>query len=142
MSAPNLLIAFQDVTTWGWWRNLCRPGFSHCFAVQPVYAEGPGWYLGALKSNASQDHGLKPIIFPVTMEQAAKDLIADGCTVVDASSLRNTSPKKLPSLALLWCVSCCKAIAGVRSARVLTPHGLYKWLLANGGVELEAGPRR
>ena len=98
-----------------------KAGFRHCFAYQQT---DPGWVLcdplgcGLLLRAAPE----------LPARSLLTSLAALGATVVAVA--RQPEPSPLSCLRPITCVEICKRLLGRRAAAVVTPHQLFRDLLA------------
>jgi hypothetical protein len=98
-----------------------KAGFRHCFAYQQTDS---GWVLcdplgsGLLLQAAPE----------LPAQSLLTSLAALGATVVAVT--RQPEPSPLPWLRPVTCVEICKRLVGRRAAFVMTPHQLFRDLLA------------
>ncbi len=117
------LVVFEDRPDSRWLRPL-RAGFRHCFCLVRA---GDGWIL--CDSRAS---GLHIMPAPaVGVEPLARSYAALGATVVGlAGPLRPAAARGFPP-APFTCVEVVRRLLGLGGRPVLTPHGLFRRLLAD-----------
>lgn len=112
------------------WLRLLKPGFRHCFLI---LNDGRHW-LTLDPMAGWTEVAVQPV-------PAAFDLIEwyrqQGFLVVPAT-IRAQPARPLP-LAPFTCVEAVKRALGLRAWRVLTPHQLFRRLLADGRRRLRAG---
>ena len=108
-----------------WLDWLTRPGFRHCYILQP---EGDVTLI------------FNPLATSILLEFAEfpARLCADAC-LGQGMRVLAVAPRFIPDYiprGLLTCVSACKAALGVNAWHVITPYQLYRHLLAHGAEEL------
>lgn len=111
------------------WRalGLLPPGFGHCFAFcEP----SPGLVL----VYNLQPGGIEHRLITTFAYAMVRDYRADGARVVVAET-RVVGYVRRRSLPILTCASVVGALLGVRGW-VVTPRGLYRRLIADGGREI------
>lgn len=127
-------VVFKTADRPRWWhRPFAREGFGHtfCFAqtghfITMVDPANHGVVVQTL-------YNLEDSNITINADALALAYVQQGYTVVYYENKVDVSKYLLhfvPS-----CVTVVKYILGITS-RALTPHGLYQWLLSNGGVKL------
>lgn len=139
-------MVFCDAERVPWWmKPFVRPGFEHCFALAQVgpvvcvveqvnYAILQHTYWQTLQLPEGAEVALYGCL---DVEELAAKWAAEGYMVVRfRSRFSSTHRVWTPCNLLPSCVSLCKNLLGVK-AWAQTPLQLYRWLLAQGGEQVE-----
>lgn len=118
-----------------WWRLFTRGGFKHCFATRAIIEKGRVRYWLNVSAGV---YWLD--VSPLEIEEVGQNL-ADVVTEGDMTPRILRWPfapeSRYYHRGLITCVSQIKYLLGLRCPRVMTPVGLYDWMVANGAFPLE-----
>jgi len=112
-----------------WWLVYLRPGFRHVHAAR--YDGGGRWQVVQVVAHRLEVSTIPEPDYPARMRES-------GARVLEVE--RDIRREYVPQLGYS-CVSVTKALLGVRGARILTPYGLWSYLLPHGTGHPEGNTR-
>lgn len=118
IDVSDYYIAFIATESENWWRFFTRKGFGHCYVFTGI---------GEMTQSVDYLNGNIEITFiDLKADIYAFHLIRRHDAKV--LKIKNVISKKQGFRGLLYCVSLCKAVLGIRNCFAITPYKLYCWL--------------
>lgn len=122
------LVLFCEPRDPAWWARIFRPGFRHVYAVS-WYADQERW----VEFNPSRYGTVIRIWNNEQFPGVLAQMLEETTVVLRVASRRD----RMHTAPFAYCVAAMKALLGVRSW-ALTPHGLYRDLIARGAETVHA----
>lgn len=123
--AHEHLVFFIDREDLNWWDLVTRKGFRHCFMLQ--WCE---WSNRWLMVDWRQTRTDFSILFPFEAERFMRTAHALNGTVV---RFKPIDEPDTGGMLIAYCSNILSRFLGLGNTLILTPHGLYRRLIASGG---------
>lgn len=128
-------VLFYGSIVGGFWSFLNRPGWRHCLLLISIYFPAAGVFARRYTMVVNPcGWGLHVDVIWRTPEQIVAEFVAEGCTAVLQQTVELPPPQPFILRGVFTCVSVIKAALGLRNWRVVTPYGLFRFMLANGAT--------
>lgn len=113
-------VAFVDTATPAWLK-LLRPGMRHCL----IFLAGDGFYL---RIDPLLNLTRVEVLSRAELDWQFRLLLAGGAVILPVDQFRVHPPRRL-GFPLHSCVEVVKRLLAIDDRRVLTPYGLFRYLM-------------
>src|SRR5678815_3732701 len=117
----------------GFWSFLCRPGWRHCLLIITLYF--PRMHALATRYSLIVNPcgwGLHLDVVWRTPEAIVAEFIEAGVSAVVRANVDLPPDKPYILRGVFSCVSVIKAALGLRNWRIITPYGLFRFMVSSG----------